>query len=239
MVYDFDNVQVLSGERALEPARMVEGYRSGVAYLDSRGLADPARIGAIGWSRTSYYVKYALTHSPRIFAAAVVSDGVDYGYGQYLLSVDHVEPAFSRQYLVTYGAAPWKSWQAWDAEAPGFNLQNVQAAVRIEASSGISSVLGEWEFYAGMRRRGLPVDLIVYPDGDHPLVRPNQRMISAEGTLDWLDYWLNGHVDPTDAKKLQYGRWDQMRKSRCTDFSPPAFGEAGRGAVANGQTACD
>jgi hypothetical protein len=239
VVYDLDNVEVLTGQRALEPARMVEGYRSAVAHLDSLGVADPARIGAMGWSRSSYYVKYGLTHSPKLFAAAVVTDGVDYGYGQYLMSVDHVEPAFSRQYLVTYGAVPWKSWQAWVAEAPGFNLQNVQAPVRIEANSSMASVLNEWEFYAGMRRRGLPVDLIVYPDGDHPLVRPYQRMLSAEGALDWLDYWLNGHVDPTDAKKPQYARWDQMRSSGCTDSSHPMVGEAGRDTVTYRHTVCD
>ena len=190
---------------------MVEGYRAGIEYLAARGIADPSKVGIVGWSRTSYYVKYALTHSPELFKAAVAVDGVDYGYGQYLAYLDSVETSFALQYQITYGGAPWNDWQSWLGEAPGFKINNVRAPLRIEAMSGFRALLGEWEFYAGMRRLGLPVDFVFYPDGVHSLVRPSQRITSSEGALDWLDYWLNGHEDSKLEKAEQYERWSKLK----------------------------
>jgi len=71
-------------------------------------------------------------------------------------------------------------------------------------------LLGEWEFYAGLRQLGLPVDLIAYPGGSHSLVRPSQRIASTEGALDWFDFWLNGHEVPDPAKGEEYKRWENL-----------------------------
>lgn len=64
-----------------------------VDYPDNRGLIDTERVGLIGFSRTCFHVKYALTHSKFRFAAASVTEGFDGGYISYVLSA----PTFTQE----------------------------------------------------------------------------------------------------------------------------------------------
>ncbi len=62
-----------------------EGAEGAIDYLDSLGLIDRTQIGMQGFSRTSFYTLYFLTHSHYLIAAATVADGVDMGYLQNLV----------------------------------------------------------------------------------------------------------------------------------------------------------
>ncbi len=46
---------------------IIRGFESAIARLDAMGLIDPKRVGAIGFSRTSYYVESALIEDPQLF----------------------------------------------------------------------------------------------------------------------------------------------------------------------------
>jgi hypothetical protein len=63
-----------------------------------------------------------------------------------------------------------------------------------------------------MKRMGKPVDMVVFLDGVHVLQKPSNRMISQDGTVDWFDFWLNGHEDADPAKAEQYARWRELKK---------------------------
>jgi hypothetical protein len=54
------------------------------------------------------YVKYALTHSTQHFAAAVVGDGVDAGYFQYLMFYN-VDPLLAYDFESIIGGPPFGS----------------------------------------------------------------------------------------------------------------------------------
>jgi hypothetical protein len=41
-------------------------------------------------------------------------------------------------------------------------------------------------------------------------------------TVDWYDFWLNGHDDPDPAKAEQYARWRELRKSQQQNSTNPA-----------------
>ena len=75
-------------------------------------------------------------------------------------------------------------------------------------------MLGSWEMYHLLRHMRKPVELALVPQiehGDHPLQIPNQKRFSQEGTVDWMDFWLNGREDPDPNKKKQYERWYTLR----------------------------
>jgi hypothetical protein len=63
-----------------------------------------------------------------------------------------------------------------------------------------------------LRLQKKPVDLIYIPDGQHILQKPMERLASQQGSVDWFDFWLNGHEDPDPAKAEQYIRWRELRK---------------------------
>jgi hypothetical protein len=44
------------------------------------------------------------------------------------------------------------------------------------------------------------------------LQNPGQRLASQGGTVDWFDFWLNGHEDSDPVKAEQYKRWRELGK---------------------------
>jgi hypothetical protein len=76
------------------------------------------------------------------------------------------------------------------------------------ASGAISdAVLRSWEIFSNLRYLKKPVELFVIPDiehGTHQVELPIQQLASKETTVDWFDFWLNGHEDPDPTKADQY-----------------------------------
>jgi len=192
--------------------RAMDAYESAIDELDKRGLIDPARVGLVGFSRTGMYVKYALTHSRKSFAAAVVADANDGGYLQYVLN-EPFAPRIGAEMDAVFGAAPFgDGLQIWFQKSPGFRLDAVRTPVLIEAL-GPWSLLNEWEWFSGLKRLEKPVDLVYLPTGTHVLVKPWDRQVSMEASVDWLCFWLTGEEDPDPRKKAQYSRWREFQRS--------------------------
>ena len=192
------------GETPEEASRQMAGYEGVVDYLDANGLVDRNRVGIIGFSRTVFYVEYALTHSKYEFKAVALADGFDGGYLNYLLwpTTDYE--------LVNGGQPVGSSLQLWLKNSPGFSLDKVTAAVRLEYY-GHGYFLGGWQWFSGLTLLGKPVDFVWLPDGYHLLVKPWERLVSQLGTVEWFDFWLRGIEDPDSRKRDQYTRWRELR----------------------------
>jgi len=191
-----------------EAPRMVRTYESAIDYLDARGLIDRERVGIIGFSRTCFYVKYMLTHSSYRIAAASVADGVDGGYFQYVANggslADESDQLFG---IPPFGAG----LSVWTKTSPGFLLDRVAAAIRIQVL-GPASLLGEWEWYEGLTRLHRPVELVYLPEGVHILEKPADRIVSQQGDVDWFCFWLKNEEDADPTKSEQILRWRSLRK---------------------------
>src|SRR5208283_4083346 len=110
------------------------------------------------------------------------------------------------------GAPPFgEGLLLWLERSSGFLLDKVRTPLQIQAFEP-GSVLSEWQWFSGLKRLGKPVDFLYLPTGDHILVKPWDRMVSQEGTLDWFCFWLKGEEDPDPAKAAQYTRWRELRK---------------------------
>lgn len=190
-----------------EAPRMVKTYENAIDYLDARGLIDRVRVGIIGFSRTCFYVKYMLAHSGYQIAAASVADGVDGGYFQYVATGGSVADESDQ----LFGVSPFGvGLPVWMKTSPGFLLDRVTTALRIQAL-GPGSLLGEWEWYAGLTRLHRPVELVYLPEGVHILERPRDRMVSQQGNVDWFCFWLKNEEDTDPQKSDQYVRWRRLR----------------------------
>jgi len=177
-----------------------------VDELDRKGLIDRTRVALTGFSRTVYHVLYALTHSNYHFAAAVVADGINFGYTDCVYF-----PVTQSTCENMNGGLPYSATLSnWAKEAPTFRLDRIEAPLLLQA---ISSPQGEWEILAGLRWLKKPVEMLnFYPEGEHVLVRPGQRLLSQESVVDWYCFWLNGEEDPNPSKAEQYKRWRELRK---------------------------
>ena len=193
-----------------EAPRMMQNYEGAIEYLRGKGMIDWDRVGLIGYSHTCWLVKYTLTHSKYHFAVAVSADGLDGGYFQYVAFANQIE--FTESYREKIiGAPPFGEGLAlWLKRSPGFLLDRVQTPILIQAI-GTYSLVGEWEWFAGLSRLNKPVDMLYIPDGFHILQKPWDRMASQQGSVDWLCFWLKGEEDPDPAKAEQYARWRKLR----------------------------
>jgi len=194
-----------------EPERAMSVYENAVEYLDQKGIIDRSRVGLVGFSRTCLYVKYTLTHSNQHFAAAIAADGFDGGYLQYLVD-GNLASNFDSDEESVIGASPFgEGLLLWLRRSPGFLLSKVQTPLQLQALTP-SSLLTEWEWFSGLKRLGKTVDFIYLPTGIHILVKPWDRMVSQEASVDWFCFWLKGEEDPDPKKTEQYVRWRELRK---------------------------
>lgn len=188
-----------------------------IHHLDADGLVDRAKIGIVGFSRTGFYVKYALTHSKTRFAAAVVEDDWDGSLWQYLTN-----STFKGSNLLAErekgGATPFGHESlTWLKEDPLFRVDHVCTPMRIITHNPIS-VLAAWGWFSALTLSRKPVEMVSLQFDVHQLKKPRNRYISLQGNVDWLDFWLNGkeHANAVDAN--EYERWNVMRRMMpCAD----------------------
>jgi len=187
------------------------GYEAAANRLVSEGLADPERIGIIGFSRSCFYVMETLTLSSLHLKAASITDGVMADYWQYILL-----PDLSRDSDALIGASPFgEGLQRWLKQSPGFNLERVNLPLLVVSAEGPFGLLFMWEPYAGLRYLHKPVDLIMLNTYEHVLTNPAVRMASQSGSVDWFRFWLQDYEDPDPAKAEQYKRWGELRKMQA------------------------
>jgi dipeptidyl aminopeptidase/acylaminoacyl peptidase len=192
------------------------GFESVVQQLASDGLIDAGKVGIIGFSHTCYHVEVALIKDPKLFTAATIVDGVDESYMQAMLTG---VGATGQEGDAIYGGRPFgEGLQQWIANAPGFHLDRIQTPLRIETLRP-ESVLGEWEIYASLTMQHKPVQLIYFPEGQHILQKPLERLASQQGNVDWFRFWLKNE----DAANSGDSRNARLRKMRdeLTHVSPP------------------
>jgi hypothetical protein len=173
--------------------------------LDRRGLIDRNKVGYSGFSRTVYHGEYLLTHSSYPIAAAVLADGIDFGYVGCLywpLTVSACEKM--------NGGVPWGAMANWEKNAPPERLDKVHTPLLMQS---IMAPLGEWGIYAGLQWLKRPVELVnFYPQGEHELIRPQEKYLSEQSAVDWYSFWIKGEEDPDPAKAEQFARWRELRK---------------------------
>jgi len=194
-----------------ETSAALAGYEAVIAKLATEGLIDPHNVGIIGFSRTCDNVLYAITKNPSLFAAATIANGFTYGPMGYFDIVDEsVNNNAMKQWALHYGGNPFGDGQAaYLKENSIFNLRKVTAPLRVETRNP-STMLTDWESYAGLRSLGKPVDLIVLPYATHVVTMPVDVMESQQGDVDWFRFWLQGYEDPDPRKENQYVRWHHL-----------------------------
>ena len=160
---------------------------SGVDHLISKGIADPERMGVMGWSYGGYMTSWVITQTKR-FKAASVGAGVTN-----LMSFTGTAdiPSFLPDY---FGGEHWEVFDRWRTHSAMFNVKGVStptliqhgdADVRVPISQG-------YEFYNALKRQNVPVTMVVYPRQPHGIQEPKLMQDAMQRNLDWFDRWIKG-----------------------------------------------
>jgi hypothetical protein len=212
-VHDWD-------ETPAEASNMAETLERAVEYVDGLGCLDRDHVGIIGFSRTGLYTHYLLAHSKLHLEAAVVADGSDGGYSQYLQFLNAHQFTASDSELINGGVPFGSGLLYWLRRSPEFFLDRVTTPLMLQVSSAdiLSSM---WAPFVGLKRLGKPVELLYFPAGTHIMEKPWDRLASQGGAVDWFAFWLKGEEDANPSKSEKYRRWRQLRASVESDRKRP------------------
>lgn len=161
---------------------------SAIDHLDALGWIDTTRVGCMGWSQGGYISAFAALHSDR-FAAVSVGAGVSDWY-TYAISNDI--PDFTRDFLGVELFGEDRSPLV--ASSPIAAIRNARTPMLIQhgAKDRRVPLSNAMELYRGLRERGVPAELFVYPEFEHPITKPRENHAITQQNLSWFRHWLLG-----------------------------------------------
>ena len=167
---------------------------SGVDALIAKGMVDPNKLGAMGWSQGGYISAFLTTHTDR-FKAISVGAGIS-DWTTYYVSTD-IAP-FTRQYL---GATPWDDPQIYAKTSPITTIRQAKTPTLIQQGSADHRVPvpDSFELYRGLLDQHVDARLILYTGFGHGIDKPKSALALVQANLDWFSHLIWNEPIPQDS----------------------------------------
>jgi dipeptidyl aminopeptidase/acylaminoacyl peptidase len=165
----------------------VSDIRDAADYLVRQGIADPRRIGIMGGSYGGYMTMAGLTEFPELFAA-----GADlYGIVNFETFFAHTEPWMAAISKVKYGD-PDTQKDLLRALSPIGKLDRVVAPTLVLHGANDTNVpvVEAEQVVAALKRRGVPVQYLLFPDEGHGFRKTANRVRSTVAIVRWFELYL-------------------------------------------------
>jgi len=199
----------------------VQDILSGVDALIQRGLADPDRLGVMGWSNGGYLTNCVITATDR-FKAASTGAGV-------LDMVIQWGTEDTPGHVINYmKGLPWTAADEYRRASPVFVLDRVRTPTLIHVGGADPRCppAHSRALYRALRHYlNVPTELVVYPGESHSLNTYQNRRAKMEWDLAWFDKYLlekkPGEADrPEDAAEAG-SKAAAEKPSRPAPAAPP------------------
>ena len=158
---------------------------TGVDRVIEMGVADPERLGVMGWSYGGYMTSWIVTQTKRFKAAsagAPVTNRMSFNGTADI-------PAFVPDY---FGGQFWEVLDVYQKHSPLFNVKGVttptmiqhgEADVRVPISQG-------YEFYNALKVQGVETRMLVLPRQPHGPTEPKMQLAAMKANLDWFEKYI-------------------------------------------------
>jgi dipeptidyl aminopeptidase/acylaminoacyl peptidase len=163
---------------------------AGVDHVIGRGVADPKRLGVMGWSFGGYMTAWAITQTRRFKAASV-------GAGVTNLVSQAGTTDVPSQRLAYFGAFPWDDPQFYQARSPVLHAKGVTTPTLIQHGEQDRRVpIGQGhELYNALKQQGAPVRMLVLPRQGHGPTEPRMLLRVMRTNLEWFEKHLRPGAD--------------------------------------------
>ena len=162
---------------------------SGVDMMIERGMADPERLGIMGWSNGSILAIATCLEDARFKVLLA-------GAGDVNWTSDYGNCAFGAGFDNAYfGGPPWEIPEVYIQKSPLFRLASLTTPTLIMFGTQDTNVPTEqgWEHFRAMQQSGsAPVRFILFPGAGHGPSKLSHRERKMNEELAWLDRWLLG-----------------------------------------------
>lgn len=168
----------------------MQDYLSAIDDICREPYVDKDRLGAVGASFGGFSVYWLAGHHDGRFKALIAHDGIYNTQQQYVETEEMWFPNWD------LGSAPWLKengqMRKAFAESPHLYVDKWTAPIlcihgqrdfRIEYTQAESA-------FAAARLRGIPAQLLLFPDENHWVLRPQNGILWQRTFFRWLDKWL-------------------------------------------------
>jgi dipeptidyl aminopeptidase/acylaminoacyl peptidase len=160
---------------------------AGVDKAVEMGVADPERLGVMGWSYGGFMTSWIVTQTKRFKAASAGAPVTN------LMSFTGTAdiPGFIPDY---FGGQPWEVMDAYRKHSPMFNVKGVSTPTLIqhgEADDRVPISQG-YELYNALKAQDVPTRMIVLPRQPHGPTEPKMLLKVMQTNLEWFDKYIGG-----------------------------------------------
>jgi dipeptidyl aminopeptidase/acylaminoacyl peptidase len=145
--------------------------QTGLDELVKRGIADPAKLGQSGWSYGGYMTAWTLTQTDR-FKGVMVGAGLTNMYSMY--STNDLQTVLEEY----FGGEPWNDEEAYRRASAMTYIKQAKTPTMIMHGAQDQRVpVGQaQELYMGLKKNGVPVELVFYPRQGHGIGEPRLQL---------------------------------------------------------------
>ncbi len=168
----------------------MKDYLTAIDEMAKEPFVDKERLGCVGASFGGFSVYWLAGHHDKRFKAFVAHDGIFNMEMQYLeteemwfANWDMGGAYWEKQNAIaqrTFANSPHKFVDQWDT--PILCIHG-EKDFRILANQGMAA------FNAAVLR-GVPAELLIYPDENHWVLKPQNAILWQRTFFEWLDKWL-------------------------------------------------
>ncbi len=166
-------------------------YLSAIDDAAELPFVDKDRLGCVGASFGGFSVYYLASHHNKRFKAFIAHDGAFNLESMYTDTEEawfsnwEYEDAFwnknaSANAVKTYNNSPHKFVDKWDTP---ILVIHGEKDYRINANQGMGA-------FNAARMRGIPAELLLFPDENHWVLKPQNGILWQRIFFSWLDKWL-------------------------------------------------
>ena len=173
------------------PGQNMRDYLSAVDYMKANEPAiDPARIGATGASYGGFSVYWLAGNHDKRFAALLAHAGIFNTEAQYLETEEmwfanwdmggafwDKDNAIAQR---TFATSPHRFVDRWDTP---IMISHGEQDYRILASQGMAA-------FNAAKMRGIPAEMVIFPDENHWILKPQNAVMWQRLFFRWFDRWL-------------------------------------------------
>ncbi|MBL8232207.1 MAG: S9 family peptidase [Bryobacterales bacterium] len=162
-----------------------EDVMAGVDAVIAKGVADPERLGVMGWSYGGFMTSWIIGHTTR-FKAAVAGAAIT-NLRSFTGTAD------VQSYLADYfKGEPWRVFESYRAHSPMTYAGKFKTPTLIlHGRDDLRVPIGQgYELYNALKRQGVPAKMVTYPRMPHVPTEPKFMLDIMDRQVAWMDQYV-------------------------------------------------